>query len=152
MKWKPTRSTIEGAHSELPKLVDKYFEAGRKAADGKRSPEQLHQFRIKTKRFRYTLELFRPLYGTRLDRELDPIRDLQSVLGKLHDYSIIAALLDDHNVQAKLQRLTKKKLKDFHQQWAELDSNRQLKRWKQLLSGVSTKSRAARATAPAPRA
>ena len=56
MKWKPSRSVIENARSVLPKLVEKYFKAGRRAADGKRSPDELHQFRIKTKRFRYTLE------------------------------------------------------------------------------------------------
>ena len=136
MKWTRTRNAIAGARRALPKLVEKYFKAGRKAADGKRSPEELHDFRIKTKRLRYTLELFCPLYGAQLEHELDPIRDLQSVLGKLHDYRIIATLLaDDPVVQAKLQRLTKKKLKDFHEQWAEFDSDGQLNRWKQLLAG-----------------
>ncbi|HEX4593234.1 MAG TPA: CHAD domain-containing protein [Bryobacteraceae bacterium] len=135
MKWKPSHSAIENAKDVLPNLVEKYFKAGRKAADGKRSHDELHEFRIKTKRFRYTLELVRPLYGNRLDRELEPVRDLQSVLGKLHDYHILASMLEgDHALRAKLERLTKKKLKDFHKEWAKFDADGQLKRWKSFLA------------------
>jgi len=134
MKWKPERSVIENATSVLPELVGKYFKAGRRAADGKQSPKELHEFRIKTKGFRYTLELVRPVYGTRLENELEPVREIQSVLGKLHDYCIIAEMLqDDHALQAKLQRRAKKKLKEFHEQWAKFDSKGELRRWKTLL-------------------
>jgi CHAD domain-containing protein len=143
MKWKPTHSAVDNARKVLPKLVEKYFEAGRKAADGKRSPGELHKFRIKTKRFRYTLELVRAVYRKRLERELDPVRDLQSVLGKLHDYHIIATMLKgDKALQSKLERLTKKKLKDFHKEWAKFDADGQLKRWKSLLARGPAKSAA----------
>ena len=141
MKWKPARSVLENVNIVLPKLVEKYFKAGRKAADGKRSPTEMHEFRIKTKRFRYTLELVRPVYGGVLEQELEPVRQLQSVLGKLHDYHIIAGMLDDDPpLQAKLQRRTKKKLKEFHEQWAEFDSKGELKRWKTLLGSPPGKS------------
>jgi CHAD domain-containing protein len=145
MNWKPERSALENATNVLPKLVEKYFRAGRKAVDGKRSPDELHEFRIKTKAFRYTLELVHPVYGARLKTELEPLRKLQSVLGKLHDYHIIAEMLHgDHALQAKLQRRTKKKLKEFHEQWAKFDSKGELKRWKTLLAGPPKKSAAAR--------
>ncbi len=143
MKWKPSHSVIENANNVLPKLAEKYFKAGRKAADGKRSPEELHEFRIETKRFRYTLELVCPVYGTRLENELDPLRQIQSALGKLHDYHIIGEMLDnDQALQATLQRRTKKKLKEFHEQWAEFDSKGELKRWKTLLAVPPKKSAA----------
>jgi hypothetical protein len=141
MKWKPSQSAAENARKILPRLVDKYFKAGRKASDGNRSPDELHQFRIKTKQFRYTLELVRALYGNRLDRELEPVRDLQSVLGKLHDYHILATMLKgDHALEAKLERLTKKKVKDFHEEWAKFDADGQLERWKSLLTRGPAKS------------
>jgi CHAD domain-containing protein len=144
MKWKPTHSVIENANTVLPKLAEKYFKAGRKAADGKRSPKELHEFRIETKRFRYTLELVCPVYGTRLEKELEPLRGLQSVLGKLHDYHIMAQMLDaDPALEATLQRRTKKKLKEFHEKWFEFDSKGQLKRWKTLLAAPPRKSSAA---------
>ena len=141
MKWKPERSAIENATNVLPKLVEKYFKAGRKAAHGKQSPTELHEFRIKTKGFRYTLELVRSVYGTRLENELEPVREIQSVLGKLHDYYIIADMLHgDHALRAKLQRRARKKLKEFHEQWAKFDSKGELRRWKTLLAAPPRKS------------
>jgi hypothetical protein len=123
--------------------VAKYFKAGRRAADGKRSPDELHDFRIKTKRFRYTLELVRPVYGDGLERELDPVRELQSVLGKLHDYHILATMLKgDHALRSKLERLSKKKLKDFHKEWAKFDSDGELARWKRFLARGPSKAAA----------
>jgi CHAD domain-containing protein len=141
MKWKPTHSQIENGRSVLPKLVEKYFKSGRKAADGKRSPDELHQFRIKTKRFRYTLELFLPAYGSRLGRELEPVRELQKVLGKLHDYHVIEQMLaGQKTLQTNLQRRAKKKLKEFHEQWTKFDANGELKRWKKFVAAGPAKS------------
>jgi CHAD domain-containing protein len=141
MNWKPAHTAIANANHFLPKLAEKYFKAGRKASDGKRSPKQLHDFRIATKSFRYTLELVCPVYGARLERELEPVRKLQSVLGKLHDYYIIAEMLDhDRSLKGKLQRRTKKKLKEFHEQWAKFDSKGELKRWKTLLASPPRKA------------
>jgi CHAD domain-containing protein len=144
MKWKPSRSVIENAQSVLAKLVEKYFKAGRKAADGKRSPDELHQFRIKTKRFRYSLELFLPAYGTRLGQELEPVRELQKVLGRLHDYHIIEQMLEGRKtLHTKLQRRTKKKLKEFNEQWTKFDSKGELKRWQKFLAAGPAKSQPA---------
>ena len=141
MKWKTARGMIENAQSVLPKLVEKYFKAGRKAADGKRSADELHQFRIRTKRFRYTLELFVPAYGDRLDPELEPVRELQKVLGKIHDYHVIEQMLEGQKaLQTNLRRREKKKLKEFHEQWTKFDSKGELKRWKKLLSASSARS------------
>ena len=141
MKWEASRGAIENARNVLPKLLQKYLKEGRKAADGNRSPEELHDFRIKTKAFRYTLELFRTLYGIRLEHGLEAIRELQSVLGKLHDFHIIAEALDgDKAIQSKLERITKKKLNEFHALWAAFDSKGQIKRWKTLLAGGSAKA------------
>ena len=141
MKWKSSRAAVENAANVLPKLFDKYIEEGRAATDGKRSPKELHNFRIKTKAFRYTLELFRPLYGSRLEHDLEPVRELQRVLGKLHDYYVIADKLDaDKALQTKLERLTKKKLKAFHKLWAAFDSKSQVNRWKAFLVHGAAKS------------
>jgi hypothetical protein len=123
-------------------MLAKYFQQGRKAADGKRSPEQLHGFRIKTKKFRYTLELFRPVYGAELERVIQSLRDLQNVLGKLHDYHIIDGYLKhDDAAHAKIQRLTKKRLKEFHGLWATWDSKDALRQWEALLAAGRPKSK-----------
>src|SRR5580658_7163695 len=134
MKLKETRNAAENARLLLPKLAEKYFKAGRKAAEGDPSPKKLHGFRLATKQFRYSLELFRPLYGTKLDRKLRTLSELQSVLGKLSDYRSARTLLEgDQTLEAKLARATKKKLKEFREQWAAFDTEGQLHRWKAYL-------------------
>ena len=136
MKLKASQTAAVNARARLPKMAEKYFNKGRVASDGKRSPKELHGFRIATKRFRYSLEIFRPVFGTSLDRYLSSLHDLQHTLGKLSDYRSIGDLVDgDHELEAKLTQETDKHLKEFHQQWKVLDGEGQLKRWKRYLSG-----------------
>jgi CHAD domain-containing protein len=135
MKLKPSRNAIENARVLLPELLEKFVKAGRKAAGGERSPRKLHGFRLRTKKFRYSLELFRPVYDASLDRHLGALRGLQSVLGKLSDYHSVQTVLEgDKALEAKLERATKKKLKEFREQWQVFDSKDQLKRWKAYLA------------------
>jgi CHAD domain-containing protein len=144
MKWKRSKTAAANAARVLPPLVEEYFKAGRKAAGGKRSPKQLHKFRIATKRFRYTLEQFRPVYGAVLERRLDPVRDLQSVLGRLHDFQAIGAMLPSHDpLQARLTRSFKKKLREFHGQWTAFDAAGQLERWQKFLAAGPPQHRSA---------
>src|ERR1700689_4817727 len=136
MKLKPSQSAEENARVVLPKMARKYFEAGRKAIEGKRPPDELHGFRLETKRFRYTLELFRPLYGPKLDRYLKALRELQSVLGKVSDYQAIQRVLPkDPELNKQLERALKGKVKDLRQSWQAFDSSGELKRWRSYLSG-----------------
>ena len=131
MKWKPSGTAAESARAALPKAAQKYFEAGRNAADGKRSPKELHKFRIATKKFRYTLELFRPVYGPSLERYIDGLRDLQSILGKLNDHHTLKPLLKgDKALKVKLQHAMEKHLNQFHERWKTFDTEGESKRWK----------------------
>lgn len=134
MKLKTTRNAAENARILLPKLAEKYFKAGRKAAKGETSPKKLHGFRLATKQFRYSLELFGPLYGATLERKLSTLSELQSVLGKLSDYHSVRTLINgDKMLEAKIDRAAKKKLKEFREQWAAFDTEGQLHRWKAYL-------------------
>jgi CHAD domain-containing protein len=47
--------------------------------------EQLHQFRLLAKRFRYTLELFQPVFGSEITRGVKALRGLQDRLGAIND-------------------------------------------------------------------
>src|SRR5258707_9546452 len=123
MKLKSSRSAAENAAILLPRLAEKYFKAGHKAADDKRSAKQLHGFRLITKQFRYSLELFCPIYGPSMDRRLAALRGLQRVLGKLSDYHSARALLgSDKSLDAKIERAMKNQLKEFHKQWVAFDT------------------------------
>jgi CHAD domain-containing protein len=135
MKLKPSRKATETARTVLPKMAEKYFKAGREVAEGTPSPKELHRFRIATKRFRYSLELFRPVYGSSLERQLDALRKLQNILGKLSDYHTMQSMFtNDKSLDAKLQRAANKKLKEFHERWKAFGSPLQLRRWKSYLA------------------
>lgn len=56
---------------------------------------ELHAMRISAKRLRYTMEIFSPLYPGALKQALRSVRDLQEVLGNLHDADVWLAFLPD---------------------------------------------------------
>jgi CHAD domain-containing protein len=148
MKLEPTQSAAENARMVLPKMARKYFEAGRKAIDGKRPPDELHGFRLKTKQFRYTLELFRPVYGPNLDRYLKALRELQGALGKVSDYQAIQRVLaSDREVKKQIEHALKGKVKELRHSWRAFDSDGELKRWRSYLAGEHSKPRIKRVPA-----
>ncbi len=141
MKWGITQDAAVNAGAVLPSLAEKYFEAGRKAADHKRSPRSLHRFRIETKRFRYSLEVFREIYGPTLDRYLKALHGIQDALGKVSDCQTVLELLrGDAAQEHKLERSLKQKSKEFRRAWRRFDSPGQLKRWKNFLGRAEARS------------
>src|SRR5258708_2243503 len=136
MKWNPQGTAAETAKAALSKLVQKYFKAGRKAANGKRSAKQLHRFRIATKEFRYSLELFRPVYGPSLERHIGALRELRSILGKLNDHHTLRPFFKgDKALKAKLDDAMEKHLSQFHELWKKFDADGTLRRWKAYFGG-----------------
>lgn len=55
--------------------------------------EELHAMRIAAKRLRYTLEIFRPLWGEETSGFVDKLKELQDLLGEIHDCDVWAAWL-----------------------------------------------------------
>ena len=53
-----------------------------------------HRMRIAAKRLRYTMEICKPAHEGRLDRFIDAVKKLQSVLGNIHDCDVWNAYLD----------------------------------------------------------
>lgn len=153
MKLKASQSVVQNARELLPKLARKYFEAGRDAVSGKRPPDELHRFRLETKRFRYTLELFRPVYGPQLDRYLNALRGLQGALGKVSDYEAIQRVVDgDRALKSEINQQLKQRVKDLRNAWRAFDSEGTLKRWRTYLGGDHSKPRTAKKRAPRPAA
>ena len=74
-------------------LVPKYFRQGRAATQPGIPPGELHAFRLATKRLRYTLELFKPLYGPALATRIEDLRKIQEILGNANDAVVSAARL-----------------------------------------------------------
>ena len=55
--------------------------------------EELHAMRITGKHLRYTLEIFAPIYGTALDLHVRAMKNIQDLLGEIHDNDVWIAWL-----------------------------------------------------------
>jgi len=85
VKWDAAASAAENAREVLPRLAEAFFAEGRKVAKKSSDVERLHDFRLSVKRFRYTLEMFQPLYGAALKERLKALHRLQQLLGAMND-------------------------------------------------------------------
>jgi len=56
---------------------------------------ELHAMRISAKRLRYTLEAFEDLYGSRMKPFINTMKDLQDLLGLIHDMDVWAAFIPE---------------------------------------------------------
>lgn len=83
--WDPSKGAAESAREVLPEIAAALFASGREAAAGRVKVEALHQLRLHTKRFRYTLEVFQTLYGPGLNVRLKKLQALQQHLGDIND-------------------------------------------------------------------
>jgi CHAD domain-containing protein len=86
-------AAVRYASGELPSLAQEFFKRGRRAAAPSQLPKALHRFRLATKRFRYEVELFRPLYGPGLAARLAVLRSVQRHLGEVNDCAAACELL-----------------------------------------------------------
>lgn len=91
--WDPAVSAGENARRALPRLAREFFTLGRAAAGPGAPPAQLHAFRLASKRFRYSLELFLPLYGPHLAECVEQVRRIQSLLGDRQDCVVLSERL-----------------------------------------------------------
>jgi CHAD domain-containing protein len=57
---------------------------------------ELHDLRIAAKRLRYVLEVVGPVLGRDLRRLERVARELQDLLGEIHDCDVLVPLVDDH--------------------------------------------------------
>ena len=153
IEWDEKQSTAANAHRHLPEAAGEYFSAGRKlAARGTPGARNLHAFRIETKRFRYTLEMFRKPYGKPLDPYLEALRKVQNYLGDINDCATTRALVLDampmpspqrRKIERALDYRMDKLIANFLKYWrAEFDPAAQEARWRAFL---------AQAPAPQPR-
>ncbi|MDP9356455.1 MAG: CHAD domain-containing protein [Chloroflexota bacterium] len=57
--------------------------------------EALHNLRIAAKRLRYTLELFRVVFGPEGEWQIERVKAIQEELGQVHDHDVRTALVED---------------------------------------------------------
>jgi CHAD domain-containing protein len=92
--WEANAPARAEAARVLPELLQHYFEHGDRVMQPGTSDKRLHEFRLATKRARYTLELFQPLFGAAIQAHLDGLKQIQQVLGQFNDCQASLELLE----------------------------------------------------------
>ena len=128
IKWHKDASAAENARLRLPKLARGFFAEVRKTLASDPPPEKLHALRLASKRFRYTLELFRPCYAKGLEQRIKALKKVQDLLGDCNDAvaslpRVEAALGGNRAEKARMRKwlgaMAARKAAEFRTHWTE---------------------------------
>jgi CHAD domain-containing protein len=142
LKWDESRTVARNVRLQLTRASLHYFKAGRETVRAEATPVELHAFRLQTKRYRYTLELFRPIYGPTLDRMIGSLRRIQQLLGEINDCEAARKLVlangDPRSFQARrvlrlLDRRQADSTSELGRIWLEFDREGACARWVKYL-------------------
>jgi CHAD domain-containing protein len=134
--WDWPASVAENVHKTLPQMTADFFREGDAAAAAVGDYEALHQFRLRAKRFRYTLEIFGSLYGTRLTAKVRELRELQDRMGAINDCVVVLHLAGmDRGASAAVKKLLAERDAAFRKYWHETFSPPRRDAWMRLLGG-----------------
>ena len=142
----PTKSVERNCLRILPRLVRRYFKLGR-SLTLQTSNQDMHQFRIRTKRLRYITELYANLYPRPLRASLDQFRRIQGILGGLQDQTMVIGYFEQRLMHVRTPERQTEYLRVLHrarvrqagmrevffQHWAELEREG-FEKW--LLNGI----------------
>lgn len=140
-RWDESVDLRANLRKRLPKLARKYLESGDDALLTEKEWEEVHDFRLATKRFRYTLEIFEGLYGPGMRQRLDDLRKIQKLLGEANDLIVTAGLLESipetEALRAEFTARAGRKLKRLRAWWrTTFESGPARKRWCRYLASV----------------
>lgn len=91
----PDGRLAPNARKVLAVRIDEVFAYDRPVRDPANVTE-LHDLRIACKRLRYLLEIFGIAFPADLDPYLDQVKELQDLLGDIHDCDVQIPMLEDH--------------------------------------------------------
>jgi CHAD domain-containing protein len=139
IKWDPDTGSAENARKQLPKIAKVYFAEVRKVLAEDPAPDKMHPLRLASKRFRYTLELFRTCYAAGLEERIDRLKSVQDLLGDCNDAVVSASRLEKalrsepaerERVRKYLDEMARQKAAEFRKQWVDnFDAPGQEKWW-----------------------
>lgn len=147
-RWNEAGAIEENLAKVLPGIAEKWFRAGEQAMKGSVAWEEMHDFRLLTKRFRYTLEIFQPLYGPSLEARIGQLRRLQTYLGEINDCVTTRGLMPDGEgadaAARELQLRADRKTAELRRFWAKnFHGAGPLASWKNYLARYAGKGRGA---------
>ena len=130
----------EHARRILPAMLSDLIRAGRNAARIGASHEQMHQFRLKTKRMRYTLELFESVYGIKTKRLMNWLKGLQEKLGAINDCAVTLEMVrSDRGASAAVRKLAHQREAEFRTYWKRTLAAPAPTQWKAVLAAADGK-------------
>jgi len=136
-KESPKVSPEECARKLLPPMMEDLFRAGGEAARPESSHREMHQFRLKTKRVRYTLELFEDVYGKRTENLMESLKGLQGKLGSINDCAkTLEMMRRDRAAAVAVRLLAEKRAAEFREYWKKHFGTRERAEWKTVLGAA----------------
>lgn len=146
-KWRAGLLPVQPAAADPERLMirmtEKFFRSGDRAAEAHSSTGDLHRFRIQAKKFRYSVELFRPVYGVVADEWVARIKRVQTLLGEMNDFRVtremVAELGGNAGMAASFKRKEQKKARAFRELWSEEYSG-EARRWVRSLERTPRKT------------
>lgn len=157
--WKGKLSLQENLRAAAPAMVADYFEAGRQALSPGKSWDEIHQFRLATKRFRYTLEILRPAYRRGIEPIIESLRRLQTLLGDVNDCvatsEMLMSLPDTEELRRSLDERANARSEKLRAYWRrQFDAPGNCDHWRRYMqSGACrSKTRVARSVQSQPEA
>jgi len=116
-KLDPSGTVDENARRILAVRIAEFYSHA-PALDDPDAVEELHALRIGAKRLRYTLELFEDLFGPLGQQQIKRVKQLQEVLGNIHDLDVRIALINE-----ELSGLANEQLKQLDQAMRSIDTD-----------------------------
>jgi CHAD domain-containing protein len=111
-------NAAEIARGLLPAMTDDLFRAGGEAAKAGSTHHQMHRFRLMTKRVRYTLEAFEPVYGMATAEIMESLKGLQERLGAINDCAATLVMVArNRGASAAVSRLVRERELEFRTYW-----------------------------------
>lgn len=133
MRWDDDECPAANLRARLPKRLRKYIDVGHTSFDETKNWNDLHAFRIQTKRIRYTLELFAEFYGPQYQELVDRIRRVQTLLGEINDLVSARRLLkkmEGHeDLRQRFRERAHRKLAKARAYWREEFDDAGAERW-----------------------
>ncbi len=133
-RLRPKRSVRANFRRVLPRLLRRYFRRGRRLVESRASFPELHQFRIRTKRVRYTTELYQKPFPKLISRAAHELQVIQGILGALQDQCMVVAYFERRLANVRRPKLQAEYLRLLHRARARRDAHREAfeRRWAYL--------------------
>jgi CHAD domain-containing protein len=144
--WKRSLTIRDNLRRRIPRMAADYFASGRVALAPGKTWDEMHRFRLETKRFRYMLELFRPAYGPALDSRIESLRQIQTLLGDINDCIVTSGMLaadpETNAVRDKLAGRAAARAEKLRRYWiARFDAPGERERWMRYLTQYVCRAR-----------